>query len=158
MNKRKIALAGMAFAVIGVLAALGAWALPETATADGGNSITSPDTTGSAGYHTSLELDANGFPVVIYTASSGGHLNVMHCNGADCQGGEESTADGETDDGGGGRRAGCGGQSGRGEARQALHDDPPCGGMPNQLHEVGILLRRVVVVNSYLVWGRRNTA
>ena len=96
MNKRKIALAGMAFAVIGVLAALGAWALPETATADGGNSITSPDTTGSAGYHTSLELDANGFPVVIYTDSSGGNLNVMHCNDANCDGGDESVTSPDT--------------------------------------------------------------
>ena len=96
MNKRKIALAGLAFAVIGVLAALGAWALAETVTAEGGNSITSPDTTGSGGYHTSLALDASGFPVVIYTDSSGGDLNVMHCNDANCDGGDESVTSPDT--------------------------------------------------------------
>ena len=61
---RKIALAGMALAAIGVLAALGAWALAETAPAAGGNSITSPDTPGSGGHHTSLAPDPSAAPCV----------------------------------------------------------------------------------------------
>ncbi|MPZ24233.1 MAG: hypothetical protein GEU28_11985 [Dehalococcoidia bacterium] len=58
----------------------------QTARAD---SIQSPDSEGLTGQHTSLALDANGFPVVSYMGP-GFDLKVMHCNDPRCAGGDES--------------------------------------------------------------------
>jgi hypothetical protein len=55
----------------------------------GANSITTPDTLG--GLLTSVALDESGFPVVSYNMGVG--LRVMHCNDANCAGGDESIED-----------------------------------------------------------------
>jgi hypothetical protein len=51
-----------------------------------GNSITSPDTGGWVGTHTSLTLDALGNPVVTYYDATGQDLKVLHCKEANCGG------------------------------------------------------------------------
>ncbi len=64
--------------------------------AGGGESITAPDTAGSIGQYSSLALDAGGNPVVSYRDSNNQDLKVMHCNDANCAGGDESITSPDT--------------------------------------------------------------
>ena len=64
----------------------------QTATAHAADSITSPDTGVNVlhGLHTSLVLDAFGYPVVSYFDDTYNNLKLLHCNDANCAGGDES--------------------------------------------------------------------
>jgi hypothetical protein len=57
-----------------------------------GNIIASPDTAGDTGRTTSLELDANGRPVVSYSRPDTGDLKVMHCGNPFCTSGNTIVA------------------------------------------------------------------
>jgi hypothetical protein len=60
--------------------------------AGGGESITSPDISASVGQYPSVALDAGGFPVISYYDVTNGDLKVMHCNDANCAGGERASS------------------------------------------------------------------
>ncbi|MEX2159015.1 MAG: flexitail domain-containing putative surface protein [Dehalococcoidia bacterium] len=60
--------------------------------AAGDESITSPDTEAETGIWTSLQLDASGYPVVAFFSDVFGFyggLMILHCNDANCAGGDD---------------------------------------------------------------------
>ncbi len=83
--------------LLAVLALMLVWAGADTArAAGGGNTITSPDTTGKVGSHTSLQLDASGNPVVSHFDGTNNALKVLHCDDPNCAGGGESITSPDT--------------------------------------------------------------
>ena len=58
--------------------------------AAGDESFTAPDQTGNRGQDSSLALDAGGHPVVAYFDIDYSDLRVVHCNDANCAGGDDS--------------------------------------------------------------------
>ena len=61
----------------------------DASCAGGNESVETVDRTGVVGIDTTLSLDASGNPVIGYHHSSNGDLKVVHCNDANCAGGDE---------------------------------------------------------------------
>ncbi|MBI5287938.1 MAG: hypothetical protein HY873_03075, partial [Chloroflexi bacterium] len=62
----------------------------DPACAGGDDSIAFADTVGNVGFFPSLTLDSSGYPVVSHHDETSYDLKVVHCNDANCQGGDES--------------------------------------------------------------------
>jgi hypothetical protein len=56
-----------------------------------GNTLTTVDNTGTMGWHTSLVLDASGYPVISYLDAGTDDLRVAHCGDANCTSGNTLT-------------------------------------------------------------------
>ncbi|MBM3695757.1 MAG: hypothetical protein FJW79_07485 [Actinobacteria bacterium] len=61
------------------------------ATCSSGNTLTTVDATGNVGQHTSLALDANGYPVISYYHNSNQDLRLARCGDATCTSGNALT-------------------------------------------------------------------
>ncbi|MEX2013826.1 MAG: hypothetical protein WD896_00535, partial [Parcubacteria group bacterium] len=59
----------------------------------GDESIETVDSTDLVGERSSIALDASGFPVIAYYKRSGDVMRLLHCNDANCAGGNESIED-----------------------------------------------------------------
>jgi hypothetical protein len=57
------------------------------------NTIRTVDSLGDVGWHTSLALDARGFPVISYYDHTNGNLKVAHCSDPTCSGVVSPTVD-----------------------------------------------------------------
>lgn len=55
-----------------------------------GNTTTAIESTGQTGYYANMELDSNGYPVIAYFYNNSFQLKLMHCNDANCVGGNEN--------------------------------------------------------------------